>query len=250
MKEDKLNVGVSIIVPTYQRFQFIKKLIESLIDSDVDKKNCELVLVSSDDSDCEKINWIKSITEIDIKLIIEEKRDNRRKKSLNYFENLGIKNSNKEWILVCNDDMWFDKNWYSNFLNRLTDSKVYLVATHIGTRNEGLRIPSLGTITKDGKVDQMWLYDMSIIHKSIYEKIDYLDEDVEWFGKGADLSLAISFLTDEVPVLCHDVIINHDLADELRYENKGSYSIDFGHIRNKWNKWIIDNNKNYGYNWI
>lgn len=249
MMEDNKEICVSVVVTTYKRLDCIKKLIKSLIDSDFDKENCELVLVSSDDENSEKINWIKSISEIKIKLIIEEKRESHRKKSLAYFENIGIKNSSKDWILVCNDDMWFDKNWYSNFSSSIGESKVYLVATHVGTLREGLRIPSLGSIVKDGVKENMWLYDMSVIHKSIYEKINFLDENIWWYGKGADLCLSVSFLTDEKPILCPEVMINHDLVNELRLENRGSFSVDQNYIKNKWNKWIIDNDKNYSYTW-
>lgn len=240
---------ISIVVPTYKRISCIKKLIDSLVNSDFEKNNCELVLVSSDDETSEKVQWIKKITEVNVNLIIEDKRENSRKKSLNFYENIGIKNSTKDWILVCNDDMWFEKDWYSKFTEKLSESKVYLVATHVGTVRTGLRIPSLGFITKDNTQEDMWLYDMSIIHKTIYEEINYLDENINWYGKGADLSLSVSFLTNEKPILCPEVKIHHDLIHELRAENRGSFDVDSQYIRNKWNKWIIDNKKNYSYIW-
>lgn len=243
------NIKTTIIIPTYGRFEPFKKLINSIKKSNISKENYEIIVVSSDSQDSEKIKWIENqIKEIDIKIKIESDRKTIRNRSLYYYENIGIKNAIYDWILICNDDMWFEKDWYKKFLSYMNESKVYLISSHIGSICLGLRIPSIGTIKVNGIEQPMWLYDMSIIHKSIYEKIGLLDEDMKWYGKGADLSLSVAFFTDEKPVLCHDVKINHDIIKENRHSNIGNSSahLDFSYIRRKWDKILTDKqNNNY-----
>jgi hypothetical protein len=244
---------ISIVVPTYGRFVPFMKLINSIKESDIPTDNYEIIVVSSDPVDCEKINWIENQKKyIDISVNIEADRKTVRNRSLYYYENIGIKKAKYDWVLVCNDDMWFDYNWYNNFMLIKNNSKVYIIASHIGEIRLGVRVPSIGTITKDGVEEIMWLYDMTIIHKSIYEKINYLDENIAWYGKGADLCLQVAFLTDEKPFICENVIVNHDIEIEHRQENISTTpnGDDFLYIRFKWDRWIYQNNKNYQYNWV
>jgi GT2 family glycosyltransferase len=241
---------ISIVIPTYRRENDFKKLINSIKSSDIDKKKYEVVIVSSDDKNCEKIKWARENKEINIKILMESDRTTVRNKSLYYYENLGIKASQHPWILICNDDMWFEKDWYQNFLTYFKkENKVYLVSSHIGDKASGLRIPSIGTIEINKKQQPMWLYDMSIININIYKKINYLDENIKWFGKGADLSLKVAFLTEETPILCHSVKINHEISSESRIENKVFSENDFGYIRQKWNDFTQKNEGKF-YNWI
>jgi glycosyltransferase involved in cell wall biosynthesis len=247
-----LNNKITIVIPTYGRFEPFKKLINSIKESDISKENYEIIVVSSDSQDSEKIKWIENqIKKIDIKIKTESDRKTIRNRSLYYYENIGIKNAIYDWILICNDDMWFEKDWYKKFLSYMNESKVYLISSHIGSIYLGMRIPSIGKIKVNGIQQPMWLYDMSIIHKSIYEKIGLLDENMKWYGKGADLSLSIAFFTNEKPVLCHDVKINHDIIEENRSSNIGNSSgdLDFSYIRSKWDKILIDKQNN-NYEWI
>ena len=250
---------ISIVVPTYKRKEPFIKLIESIKNCNIEKNNYEIIVVSSDSKEDEKVKWIENQTDIDMTLFLEADRKTIRNRSLYYYENVGIKNSKYDWILVCNDDMWVDSNWYQNFLQYIQeDKKVYLVSSHIGGIHLGLRIPPIGSITKNGVTETMWLYDMTIIHKSVYEEINFLDENLQWYGKGADLSLSVAFLTEHKPILCDDVKIHHDIVSESRTENIGVSPLasnsenggDFHYIRNKWNKWISENNNSNSYSWV
>ena len=246
---------ISIVVSTYGRFEPFKLLIDSIIDSRINSEDYEIIVVSSDTEDSEKAKWVNEQSDIDMTLISMSDRapGTVRTKSLMYYENVGIKSSKYDWLFVVSDDMWFEPDWYEKFLTYLNDKdKVYIVACHLGNKSFGFWIPPIGTITKNGVTETMWLYDMTIIHKSIYEEIDYLDERIHWFGKGADLPLAIAFLTEETPVLCNDVKINHDIINENRQANiattpNGDDSI---YVKNKWIKWVSDNSdKNYTFVW-
>jgi glycosyltransferase involved in cell wall biosynthesis len=244
---------ISIVVSTYGRFEAFKLLINSIKNSRINREDYEIIVVSSDQPDSEKVKWVEEQSDIDMKLFLLSDRTTVRTKSLMYYENIGIKNSKYEWIFVVSDDMYFEADWYEKFLGYVTkDNNVYIVSCHLGSKHFGFWIPPIGTITKDGVTETMWLYDMTIINSSVYEKIGYLDEQIHWFGKGADLPLAIAFLTNETPVLCHDVKINHDIINENRQENISTTpnGDDFVYIVNKWEKWLGENpDKNYSFVW-
>jgi len=245
-------VKISIIIPTYGRFEAFKKLVNSIKESYISKENYEIIAVSSDAPDSEKIKWIEDQKKsINITVKIEDDRKKIKSQSLYYYENVGIKTAIHDWILVCNDDMWVEKDWYEQFSSYVNENKVYLISSHISSISEGMRIPSIGSITVEGVNQNMWLYDMSIIHKSIYEQIGFLDENMKWYGKGADLSLSVAFLTKEIPVLCHGVKINHDIIQENRSSNIGDSNAhsDFSYIRRKWDS-ILKTKQNSSYMWI
>lgn len=251
---------ISIVVPTYGRLEAFVKLITSIENSDIAPDLYEVVVVSSDPVDSEKIVWLKNKKNIDIVLQLEADRHTVRNRSLYYYENVGIKLCKYDWVMVCNDDMWVESDWYQEFLTYVNDvNKVYLISSHIGGICLGLRIPSIGNIVKNGNNSTMWLYDMSIIHKHIYEEINFLDEKVQWYGKGADLSLAVAFFTDQIPVLCSSVRVNHDIIEENRQTNINGEPLstnnenggDFNYIRSKWDMWILNNGSDkYSYIWL
>jgi GT2 family glycosyltransferase len=243
---------ISIVVSTYGRFELFKNLIASIKKSSIKSEDYEILIVSSDPESSEKVKWIREQNDIDMSLYLIPDRTTVRTGSLMFYENIGIKNSKYEWIFVVSDDMWFEPDWYEKFLTYLDKkNKVYIVSCHLGNKSFGFWIPKIGTITKDGVTEEMWLHDMTIIHSSLYEKIGYLDEKIHWFGKGADLPLAIAYLTDEKPVLCHDVKINHEIANENRGENISTTpnGSDFDYVKNKWIDWIKNNNKDYSFIW-
>lgn len=243
---------VSIVTTTYGRLELFKKLINSIRESRVKSEDYEILVISSDPEDCDKVKWIREQKDIDITLFSIPDRTTVRTGSLMYYENIGIKNSKYEWIFVVSDDMWFEPDWYEKFLTYKTDKdKIYIPSCHIASKHYGFWIPEIGNITKDGVTEPMWLYDISIIHSSLYKEIGYQDEQIHWFGKGADLPIAVAFLTDQKPVLCHDIKIGHEISAENRTANISTTpnGNDFDYITKKWLKWIEDNNKNYSFYW-
>lgn len=247
------NPKFSIVVATYKRFPSVVKLIHSVATSNIPIENWEIIFVSSDPVESEKIKWLKERVCWNISLIsCADREEGLRKKSLYIYENLGIKAAKHDWIMVINDDMWVAPDWYQQFLSYLGESRFYLPSAIIGGINLGFRIPQIGTLNIDGKEQPWWLSDFSICHKSLFEEFGYFDENINWYGKGAEWSLRMAFLTNETPVLCHDVKIGHDEPPEARVENRGdnlnAYAEnDFEYVWSKWRNWAILNNKNYSF---
>lgn len=256
MKELKPNMGdpkISIIVPTYKRFQSVAKLIHSVTLSDIPKENWEIIFVSSDPAESDKIKWLKENLCFNISLILfSDREDGVRKKSLCFYENVGIKAAKHDWIMVINDDMWVYPDWYQEFIGYLCGSRFYLPSAMVGGRYHGFRIPYIGTYNKNGIQYPLWLADFCICHKSLYQELDYLDENINWFGYGGDWSLKVAFLSQDLPVLCHNIKIDHDTVEEARVENRGdglnAYAKDdFEYVRLKWKNWTQNNKDGYSF---
>ena len=118
MDKEKL---VSIIIPTYNSEKYIKKCIDSVLEQTY--QNYEIIIIDNHSTDA-TINIIKSYKTNKIKTF---SINNNGQISLS--RNLGIKNSNSDWIaFLDSDDAWYkDKltlimNNFTNkydFINRL-----------------------------------------------------------------------------------------------------------------------------------
>ena len=236
------NPKISIIVSTYGRNEHLKKLLDSLRTS-APLEAYELLIISSDPPETEKIAWLK--TQSDIKLILADARKpwQLRKKSAHYYINLGIKKSHNEWIIVVNDDMYFLPDWYSEFVKFLgnpdhSNAGMIIVAAHVGNVESGLRIEIIGKTKKPGREwRNLYLSDVCITRKDVLETIGLYDEHLDWFGAGADNSLAVEFLTTKDTIPCEYIKIGHSIAHENRGTNMGDSFSDFHYLINKWNRW-------------
>lgn len=240
---------VSIVVPTYGRAAYIRDLITSARNS-IPAGAYELIIVSSDPPETEKVKWLSQ--QADIQLVMADRRNGgRRKRSLYYYTNVGIHHARKEWILVMNDDMVFENDWYCHFANTLAEPKhwntgMIIVASDLGDASLGCRVARIGRIKKhNSDWKDLYLSDVSLIHREVIERIGYFDENLDWYGSGADNSLAVEFLTDKETVVEARIRIRHVLAEEHRKDNLGDAFFDFIYIKRKWDKWCRRNNCRY-----
>lgn len=247
----KSSEKVSIVITTYGRAEYLKKLVYSIRKS-TPEGQYEIVIVSSDPQSTEKILWLKK--QPDIKLISADIRmpGTKRKKSLYHYTNLGIIASHYPWILVVNDDMSFDKKWYTEFVNILSnhqDKRVaqIILASHIGDTKLGMRVAKIGKIkkSKSANWEDLYLADVSIIKRSVLKKIGYFDENMDWYGSGLDNALAINLMTDQKTLIEEKIKINHFITQELRQANNTIAYKDFSYVHRKWKKWCKNNDCQY-----
>ena len=221
------NPTVSVVVSSYGRFNCIQKLVES-VRQVFPTSTYEIVAVCSDDPSTEKVKWLQQ--QADVKFIQGDVRTTVRLKSLYHYENCGIKAASGEWIFVTNDDTEFVPGFYDHLLGMQDDYDSILVRGHVGEVGLGCRIPTIGTLTKPNQPEQpLYLYDFSIIRRWVYEKIGYLDENVDWYGKGWDLSLAVEFLAEARTSNSSEMTVQHAIVPENRTSHHAGR--DFGYIR-------------------
>ena len=232
-----MKPSVSIVVATYGRLEHFRKLVLS-IRAAFPKDAYEIIAVSSDPTHCEKMEWMVAQPDINVIPAGTRMPGEHRSKSLYYFENIGIKASSHEWIFVTNDDTEFDPLFYTSFVPMADNWDVIMVSGHLGEVGLGCRTAVIGTITPPGGhfANPLYLYDFTIIRKSVYEQIGYLDEGLNWFHKGFDLAMKCETLLPPLRV-CYvsDLKVNHAIAAEGRCPPPSSG--DANYATNKWNNW-------------
>ena len=227
---------VSIVVASYGRFNHVKKLVESAratFPPDV----YEIVAVCSDNPYSDKAKWL--VNQRDVRYLQADIRSTHRLRSLYYYENLGIKAAKNEWILDFNDDITFRPDFYSQMVKVCQDYDVILVNEHIGEVGLGPRIPAIGKIWTPASPDPnpLYLYDAPILRKSTFEKIGFLDENLDWFGKGFDLAMTVEFTAGARILRQSDLFLDHAITSEGRCPPH--YGPDFTYATNKWKTWCL-----------
>ena len=241
MESKQTNDGISIVVSTYGRQAEIKKLIHS-IQENFPEGEFEIIIVSSDSPSSEKITWLKNHPNTVV--LNPDVRTGKRTKSLYYYENMGIREASKEFILVINDDMSFDNSFYPEFLKWVDNDIIYL-KTHLAQVSLGTRLPIIGTYkTPNLSEGNLYLLDFLVCKKEVYEKIGFLDENIDWFGKGADLALIFAFSKENFKVCKeNNLYLNHSISSENRnsHTTQNGSSTYHKYIEQKWRKFCEQN---------
>jgi len=97
---------LSVIIPTYNRLEKLKKTIKSASEQTLDKKDFEVIVVDDGGTDGTKSfmeNFIAP-SNLNLKYFFTEH------KSAGHARNVGIEKSQGEIILFCGDDTYLDKN--------------------------------------------------------------------------------------------------------------------------------------------
>lgn len=236
---------LSIVVSSYARFECIKRLVESAR-SVFTAGVYEIIAVCSDHPMSSKTQWLKS--QPDVTYVQADVRLTHRMKSLYAYENMGIKMATGEWVFVTNDDTTFDDNFYHSFKASREGRDVIIIAGHLGDVGLGCRTAIIGTVTKPGgKPENLYLYDFTVIRRDVYEKIGYLDEGLDWFGKGFDLAMKCETTPGLRIAVTQDIKINHEISPENR--RPPHYARDFRYATDKWTKWCAENGWSFTWPW-
>lgn len=228
---------LSVVVSSYGRFKQIQELVESVRIACKLASPYKIFAVCSDPPDSPKIQWLRQ--QDDVHLIHPDVRTGSRVKSLYYYENLGIKLAPPGWIFVTNDDTTLDPGFYENLLKY--DHSYDILSVKAGISRW---FPIIGTLCRVGETCQspLYLYDFTVIRRWVYDAINYLDENLDWFGKGWDLSLKCEFLARPKGArICYDtdLYVHHSFCHENR--SPPECHNDFRYIEKKWDDWCASN---------
>jgi glycosyltransferase involved in cell wall biosynthesis len=169
-------MDISVIIPTYNRLEFTKKAIKSVLNQSFSAK--EIIVVNDGGED---INILKDLHP-SIKLIAYQEN-----KGVSYARNIGIKNSSYKWIaFLDSDDIWLEDKLQEQVSFHKKNKKILLSQTQeIWIKNNKIiNQPSFNT-KYDGAIFAKSIHRCIIttssllIHKSIFDDIGLFDESLK-----------------------------------------------------------------------
>lgn len=175
-----LNPLISVVLPTYNRAVEIRKAIESVISQDY--QNWELVIVDNHSVD----NTDEVIRSFNNKKVKTFKVNNNG--SIGKSRNLGIKNSNGDWIAFLDSDDWWYPTKLSDSVKEISEATdiIYHDLDIYESRESDTKAPSLikGKVLKSPVLRSLLIGGNVIanssvmVRKSILERIGYISEDM------------------------------------------------------------------------
>ena len=143
--------------------------------------------------------------------------------------------------------MVFNDNNFYKTINTLLEYDIMFIKTQTGMYSLGRRLPIIGELKTplDKEVRPLYLSDFVVCKKTVYDKINYLDEKLDWYGKGLDFTMCVDFVHTNFKIsYINDLYMDHTISDVNRIDL--SCRNDFIYLKNKWNLFCQENN---GYYW-
>lgn len=159
---------LSIIIISYSINEELRKMTQEAVNS---AKSCsdtekEIIIVESEDVKFEHVDKFISSKGLDL--------------NYNHFLNLGIMEAKGEYIALCNNDLIFHKDWDKNIIRIMEENNI-LSACPLNSKPE----ESSNEFVKGygmGQTGQIYGWCI-VINKKVIEKIEKLDEAVEfWYS--------------------------------------------------------------------
>jgi glycosyltransferase involved in cell wall biosynthesis len=236
--DETVSVKVSFIVCTYGRDASYRRLINSIRNT-FKVVDYEIVTVASDDPTSEKCIWASQQKDIKLICVGDRKPNEKRKKSLYFYENIAIEAASGDWLFITNDDTEFTAGSESGFIEKTDVFDVIVAPAEIDDPALGKRAPVIGTLQKGTVSRELMLLDFAFIKSTVMERIGPADENLDWYGGGVDRSILVG-LQDNVEV---GVLSKGGLTHHLELENRTPpHSIpDFHYLAKKWKTFQAEN---------
>ncbi len=227
-----MNPFFSIILPTFNQANFLKKSIESVFNQSY--KNWELIIIDNYSSDeTEKvINFFKDSRVRSYKI--------RNKNILAKSRNLGIKKSKSDWIcFIDSDDTWYPKKLEvtKNFIDQnrgdlfyhdleFTNKNLLFKKKKIEDKSQTISNPILGYFAKNGNgIGQSSV----TVRKKILKRIGLISEKKDKFSwEDFDTWIRISKITQKftrIPVVLGSIWVGPENISNLDKQIKNSINI-------------------------
>ncbi|TMM31350.1 glycosyltransferase [Polaribacter aestuariivivens] len=178
-----IDLSVIILSKTNSNtiFETTMNCINSLVASEESIKGIEIILVESNK------NYAKTYAYPDfVKVIIPEEQFGFHK-----FLNIGIKASSGKFIALCNNDLIFEKNWYSEILKVANTHKEIDSFSPIDPREELNKYK--GTYEIGYKIRSQIKGWCIVCKRKMLHKINLLDEKFVFYYSDNDYSLTLLY---------------------------------------------------------
>jgi GT2 family glycosyltransferase len=110
----KNKIQISIIILNYNGRKWLKKCLDSILNSDFNKKNYEVIVVDNNSPD----NSIEIAKKSNVKII-------ENKENLGFAEgnNIGMRKAKGDYIVLFNNDLIVEKNWLKKAFSIMEENK-------------------------------------------------------------------------------------------------------------------------------
>lgn len=224
------KLRLSVVVTTYGREANLVRLIESFQNS-CREIELEMVVVSSDSPQSEKILGLERYDFVKVICLGDRGPGQPRKRSLYFYENLGIQEATGDWVLITNDDTWLSGDFEAAFTAQSKSADVLVIPAVIDNPDLGFRVPVIGKLRSESGTAELLLLDFAIFKRSVLREIGPADEGFDWYGRGADMSIRCALLGVKMAPL-FGVKLEHSLESENR--TPPHYAFDFFYLNQKW----------------
>ena len=114
------DLKISVIIPTYNRANYLDKLLEKLSNQSISKSNYEIIVVDNNSIDNTKgiVNKYINFNKISIKYVFESHQ------GLHFSRHTGAKVSNSEILAYIDDDAICNKDWLKELLKAYSKEDV------------------------------------------------------------------------------------------------------------------------------
>lgn len=200
------DILVSIIIPTFNRYNFLKKCFESLARQTCNKENFEIIIV--DDGGIDKLEaLIDNLAPYH--LVKYLKQDSKGPAAA---RNLGIKNAKGEIIGFIDDDAVAQENWISNAIDLFKDSQIAAVEGKVVIDRAKITPFSHNIENLNGG---LYCSCNMFYRKSVLEEVGGFDERFSFaFREDADLAFSIMERGYKI-IFSPEVVVFHNTVSNI-----------------------------------
>ncbi|ROI12941.1 glycosyltransferase family 2 protein [Epilithonimonas hominis] len=193
------NSLVSVIIPTFQRSEYLIRAIESVINQTY--QNIEIVVVDDNDGD----NEYRKSTQENLKCYIEDKKikylKHDKNKGLPSARNTGITNSIGEYVaFLDDDDEWLPTKVEKQMelFEKLDDSfgivgSFWMIVSEFDGKERLRTLKYKGNLSKILALNHFSPPSMVIVKRKYLEQVKYFDENFRW-REDIELYYRLSFV--------------------------------------------------------
>lgn len=212
-------------------FNTTKNCISSLLKSEEFNNNLELeiIIVESNKNYLEKYQFPDNV-----KVIIPNEDFGFHK-----FLNIGLRASKGGFIALCNNDLLFQKRWFSEILNVAENNPKIKSFSPIDNRNEKGKFKTPFEIGY--KVQQQIKGWCLVLKRELVEKINYLDENSKFYYSDNDYALTLLYYGIQHAVVPKSYVQHLHKVTTTEKEKEDSFFIDIS-IDKKIPKYLYSQN--------
>ena len=183
---------------------------------------------------------VESVNELDFKQLGFVYHDcsvihPEEKFNYNRFLNIGIAQSKADWILICNNDLFFTKSWLKSMKDVLLKNPEILSASPISPNwHLHSSLPQEGIIYGYTVANQVcgWCI---LMHRSLIDTCKLFDEQFEFWYQDNDYAMSLECNNIKHALICDSKVYHMTNASHDLLENR--HDATYGQSEKFYNKW-------------